>query len=275
MLNIPRAKVVIPRVSVVTPCYNSAAFIGETIESVRNQSVTDWEHILIDDGSSDGTADIVRTYADRDRRIKLIELGTNSGAAVARNTGINAACGRYLAFLDSDDVWLDGKLAVQLEYMTQNAAPFSFTAYYKIDEEGRRVGSVGVPSRVTYQDMLKTSYIGCLTAIYDTAYFGKIEMPLVRRRQDYGLWLQLLKKVEGHGIHQPLALYRQRSGSISSNKARTSVYTWRVYREIEGLSLLSSAYYFSHYAVRGVLRSRLPALAKRFGLLHAVAEETR
>jgi hypothetical protein len=165
-------------------------------------------------------------------------------------------------------LWLPQKLETQLAFMRENGHAFTFTAYERIDQEGKSLGNVGVPEKVSYRQMLKTSVIGCLTAMYDTAYFGKVYMPLIRKRQDYGLWLKLLKQVEyAHGLQQPLGLYRVRRDSISSNKLNTSTYNWRLYRDVEKLSFLSSCYYFSHYAVRGLLRSKFPRLAKKIGVM--------
>lgn len=257
-----------PTVSIVTPLHNSESYISETINSVISQTYEDWELIIVDDMSEDGSVKIVESFAKQDFRIKLIKLIENSGAAVARNTGIDAAKGRFIAFLDSDDLWEANKLEVQLAFMQNNYYPFSFTAYQRINEIGESLGIVGVPQTVTYRQMLKTSVIGCLTAMYDTAYFGKVYMPLIRKRQDYGLWLKLLKQTEfAYGIQQPLARYRIRRDSISSNKLNTSTYNWRLYRQVENLSFIASCYYFTHYAVRGVLRNKLPWLARRLGVL--------
>jgi glycosyltransferase involved in cell wall biosynthesis len=255
-------------VSVITPLHNSAAYISETIESVLAQTYQAWELIVVDDVSTDQSVQIVEAFVERDARIKLIKLEENSGAAVARNTAIKAASGRYIAFLDSDDLWLPDKLDKQLAFMQMHGHPFTFSAYSRIDEQGQPLGLVGVPDKVSYRQMLKTSVIGCLTAMYDTVYFGKVYMPLIRKRQDYGLWLKLLKQVEhAHGLQQPLGLYRVRRDSISSNKLNTSTYNWRLYRDVENLSFLSSCYYFSHYAVRGLLRSKFPRLAKKIGVM--------
>lgn len=249
--------------------HNAARFINQSIESVIAQTYQDWELILIDDGSTDNSVELAEHYCQTDSRIQLIKLKHNSGAAVARNTGIKVARARYIAFLDSDDLWHPDKLKKQLAFMqTQNSA-FSYTAYERIDENDKSRGLVGVPPTVTYHQMLKTSVIGCLTAMYDTQVLGKVYMPDIRKRQDYGLWLKLLKLIpEAHGLQQPLAQYRMRSGSISSNKLNTATYNWRLYRDIEKLSFLKSCYYFSHYAVRGLLRNKCPGLARKLGVMY-------
>lgn len=257
------------KVTIVTPIYNSFSFLSETIDSVASQSISDWELILVDDCSEDGSYELACDYAKKDSRIRVFRLEKNSGAAVARNTAIKMATGRFIAFLDADDIWLPSKLEKQLRFMLENKVPFSFSDYEKIDESGHVFGYVGVPERVSYHQLLKTCYIGCLTAMYDTEYFGKVYMPEVRKRQDFSLWLQLLKKVDfAWGIKEPLAQYRVHSNSISANKLNASKFTWQVYRNVERLPLVQSAYYFSHYAVRGVLRKHFPSLAKLLGVMH-------
>lgn len=263
----------LPVVSVVMPVHNSSKFVRGSIESVINQTFRDWELILVDDCSDDDSLKIIERFARSDHRIKVIALSKNSGAAVARNTAIEAARGRYIAFLDSDDLWFPEKLSKQLLFMNEKQASFSFSAYEVIDESGAFVREIGVPGEVTYSDLLKTCVIGCLTVIYDTKVHGKVYMPLIRKRQDFGLWLRLLQDgTVAHGLNCPLAQYRERQGSISSNKAWAALYNWRIYREVEGLSLPKALYYFSQYAVRGVLRRKFPSFAKRVGVLHEVGK---
>lgn len=256
-------------VTVVTPTYNSADRIAMTIESVRAQTFADWEMIVVDDCSDDGTVDIVDEYAKLDPRVRWIKLEQNGGAAVARNAAIRAAQGRYISFLDSDDRWLPHKLEAQLAFAKEHDAAFVFSAYSRVDETGKNLGIVGVPGKVCYRELLKSCYIGCLTAMYDTQALGKVEMPLIRKRQDFGLWLKLLKKTSvAYGQRDVLATYTVRDGSISADKRSASIFQWKIYREVEKLSLAASCYYFAHYAVRGVLRSRLPAMARKLGVMH-------
>lgn len=258
-----------PQVSIVMPAYNAADFIAESINSVVMQTFSSWELIIVDDASADSTVSVVSAVAAHEPRIQLIALSTNSGAAVARNTAINAARGRYICFLDCDDLWFPEKLAVQLQWMSAQRAAFTYTSYERIDPEGRVVGVVGVPERVTYAELLKTSVVGCSTAMYDTAHFGKVMMPIIRMRQDFALWLLLLKHVEsGSGIRQVLVQYRLRGESISSNKRKAALYTWRVYRQVEKLSLPRAIWYFSNYAIRGVLRHHFTGFAKKIGIMH-------
>jgi len=243
------------RVSIVTPLYNAERFVADTITSVRGQTVGDWEMLIVDDASSDKGPEIVARLAQADPRIRLITLAQNSGAAVARNTAIRACRGRYIAFVDADDLWHGEKLERQLAFMEETGAALSFTGYEKIDLEGKRIGEIRVPARVSYHDMLKSNYIGCLTAMFDTAQLGKVEMPLIRRRQDYGLWLDILKRTAfAHGLDESLAHYRVRSDSLTSNKLTSSKFTWQLYREHQGLSVPASAYYLANFLVRAVVR---------------------
>lgn len=256
-------------VSIITPCYNSAKYISKTIESVINQRFICWEMLIIDDCSTDNSTEIINEWCRKDDRIKLIKLEKNSGAAVARNKAIQMAKGRYIAFLDSDDSWFSDKLELQVAFMQENGIDFSYTAYEKVDEKGHvLVEKVGVSNRLSYTDLLKKCEIGCLSAIYDTSRLGKIYMPDIRKRQDLGLWLKILKITPyAYGLNRVLGQYTVRSNSISANKRNAAAYTWRLYRDVEKLSLLKCIYYFSFYAVNGVLRTKFPKFAKFIGIL--------
>lgn len=255
-------------ISIITPSYNSSGFISNTIGSVIDQAVSNWELIIVDDCSTDNSVEVIQGFVDKDPRIKLIQLTENSGAAVARNKGIEAAKGRYIAFLDSDDAWLPNKLEKQVAFMQENNYPFTFAAYDKVNESDEIFSHVGVPDKVTYSDLLKSCSIGCLTAMYDTEFFGKVYMPLIRKRQDLGLWLKLLKKTKyAYGLNETLGFYKVRKDSISANKKSAALFTWRLYRDIEKLSLPKAIYYFSHYAVRGLLRTKYPGVARFLGIL--------
>lgn len=255
-------------VTIVTPSYNSASFFSETIQSVLNQSFSDWEMIVVDDCSTDNTIEVIQHFVDQDSRIKMICLSKNSGPAVARNTAIECAQGRYIAFLDSDDIWLPDKLEKQLVFMQDNNYPFTYAAYDKIDENRQVFGYVGVPDNISYYDLLKTCSIGCLTAIYDTDYFGKIYMPTNTKREDFATWLILLKQVDyAYGLNECLAQYRVYENQTSAKKIKMAKENWYLYREVEGLNLMKASYYFSHYAVRGLLRTKYPRLAKILGIL--------
>lgn len=262
-----------PLVSVLMPVYNGEQFIREAIESVQAQTVTDWELLVVDDGSSDSSRGIVEQIAAEDVRVRLFATGeSGSGAACARNVGLEVARGRYVGFLDCDDAWLPHKLERQLALLEASGAGLAFGAYERVDETGKTLGAVGVPVCVDYASLLKTNYIGCLTAIYDIQVFGKVPMVVdLACHEDYPLWLRLLRDGGAAvGVREPVARYRVRAGSLSSNKLKTSQQTWRVYRELEGLSLARSAWSFVNQTGRALVRNRVPELARRLGWLHAV-----
>ncbi|OUT08551.1 glycosyltransferase family 2 protein [Campylobacter concisus] len=242
-------------VTIIMPSYNSEKFIVESVESVLAQTYSNWELIIVDDCSPDDSNKIITKYVDNDSRIKLIKLQKNSGPAVARNTAIEAANGRYIAFLDSDDVWLPNKLETQINFMHDNDLAFTYSSYRLVGEDNEHLGVFITKDKISYFDMLKTCSVGCLTAIYDTEKIGKQYMPLILKRQDYGLWLKILKLIgETRGILEPLATYRIRKNSVSSNKVKAAKYQWKIYREIEKLSFLKSLYYFVFYAYNGVTK---------------------
>lgn len=252
------------KVSIITPSYNSCFFIEKTIQSVINQTYLDWELIIIDDCSPDNSVEVISKYVEQDERIKLIVLEKNSGAAVARNQGIEEANGRFIAFLDSDDSWHPEKLSKQVKFMLENDYAFTYTAYHKVDENGIYLSPVNIPLKTSYNELLKTCVIGCLTAMYDTKKLGKVYFPLIRKRQDFALWLKVLKvEAYAYGLNEDLANYTVRSDSISANKFKAAQYNWHLYRNIEKLSILKSLYYFSHYMIKGILRSKFPSIAQK------------
>lgn len=243
------------KVSIITPLYNSEEFISETIDSVLSQSYNNWEMIIVDDCSTDNGVNIVKEYQRENEKIKLIQLDKNSGAAVARNKAIRKSKGRYIAFLDSDDCWNPEKLKKQISFIKKNDYAFTYTNYQKMSESGELMEEiVKSPSKLDYKKALHTNYIGCLTAIYDTKKLDKIYMPEMRKRQDYGLWLKILKKVDGYGLDKNLAYYRLRNNSVSSNKFKLIKYNWKLYRDFENLSILRSAYYIFYTIVLKLLR---------------------
>jgi len=257
----------IPVISIVTPSYNAERYLPNTLNSVLAQTFQNWELLIVDDCSPDNANEVIESYVAKDSRIRLVRLAENGGAAVARNKAIELARGRYIAFLDSDDRWLSEKLDNQLRFMQDNDIALSYTAYEKLDEHGNSVGVVAVPERVSYTDLLKVCSIGCLTAMYDTEKLGKMYMPLIDKRQDLGLWLRILKQIPyAYGVTKVLAQYQLRSDSISANKRSAARYTWRLYRRVEKLGLIRAAYYFSHYAFNGVLRTKFRKGAISFPL---------
>ena len=244
-----------PLVSVVTPVWNAAATLPAAVASVRAQSLADWELILVDDASTDGSRELARGLAAGDPRIRLIERATNGGAAAARNDAIRAARGRLVAFLDADDRWYPEKLARQAEFMAEHGHALVFSAYRRVDAAGRPLGVVRPPPRVSREQLLRGNVIGCLTAVYDSAVFGRAEMPEIRRRQDYGLWLRLLRQVAyAHALPEVLADYRVRPASLSGGKLAAARATWTLYREVEGLGRARSGLYLAHNLVRAALK---------------------
>lgn len=242
-------------VSIITPSYNSSKFAAQTIESVLAQTYPHWEMIIVDDVSPDNSNTIIEEYVRKDSRIKLIKLERNSGPAVARNRGIEEATGRYIAFLDADDLWLPEKLEKQLVFLDQHNLAFTYSSYHLIDEEGAALGTFITKKSISYSGMLKTCSVGCLSAIYDTQKLGKVFMPNILKRQDYGLWLKILKEIQTtKGILEPLAIYRILKNSVSSNKFKAAQYQWKIYREVENLKLIKSSYYFIQYAINGILK---------------------
>ena len=233
-----------PLVSIITPCYNSESFIADTIKSVQNQSYENWEMLITDDGSTDSSIKIIEKFATEDTRIKLFKI-SNAGAAVARNHSIEQAKGTYIAFLDSDDIWLPKKLEKQINFMETNNYILSFTSYQRMNEEGILINEVvKAHAKLNYKNMLYSNKIGCLTAMYNQEKLGKIYMPLIRKRQDYALWLSILKKVDfAYGLDEVLATYRLRNFSMSAKKTEMIKWNWKLYREIERKSIVEATYY--------------------------------
>lgn len=240
-----------PLVSVITPTYNAELFISATIESVCAQTYTNWELVIVDDASSDTTVDILKKYAAADDRIKFHVLETNSGAAIARNTAIEKASGSYIAFLDADDLWMPEKLFKQIAFMQENDIQICFSSYELMDEAGKSLGKmVKALPKVDFSKMLKSNYVGNLTGIYNAEALGKVYMPNIRKRQDWALWLTLIKKVGyAYGIEEPLAKYRLRENSISSNKLNLLKYNYTIYRKALKFGAFKSSLYLIRFLI--------------------------
>lgn len=246
-------------VSIIIPVYNVRDYIIETIESVRAQTYADWEMLLVEDGSTDGTADVVKRCLDerKDPRIRLIPLPENVGAARARNCGVHEARGRYIAFLDSDDLWESEKLAHQLAFLHRHEAAFSFTGYEFADEHGRGTGKVvRVPEQLTYRQALKNTTIFTSTVLFDTERIARteLEMPVIKS-EDTALWWRILRGGRiAYGLDENLARYRRAGKSLSSNKIEALRRIWNLYRRAEHLSVPVSAWNFCFWAVNAVAR---------------------
>lgn len=243
-------------VSIITPSYNSSKFISSTINSVLEQTYLNWEMIIIDDCSNDNSNEIIGTYCKKDDRIKLIRLNKNVGPAIARNIGIELATGKYIAFLDADDLWLPNKLEKQIQFMEKTDVLLCYSSYYIINENDKIIDQFIIPlKKIKYKDLLKRCIIGNLTAVYDAERIGKVMLANVGHGEhgDYTLWLSILKKIDyGYGINEILAKYRLYKGSISSNKVKAAIWQWKIYRNVEKLNFFASIYYFLHYAYYGI-----------------------
>lgn len=255
-------------VSIIVPVYRAAPYIAETIEMVTKQTYQNWELLLIDDHSPDNSAEIIQSIIEKQsgqalshsgdtERIHLIRKEKNEGAARARNTGIERAKGRYIAFLDADDIWFPEKLEKELSFMEEKQAAFAFTAYEFGDEKARGTGKiVKVPERLTYRKALSRTVIFTSTVIFDTAKISKelIRMPAVASEDTATWWKVLRNGYTAYGLNETLAIYRRPVKSLSSNKFTALKRIWNLYRKEEKLSLPVSAFCFCLWAFRATLR---------------------
>jgi len=247
-------------VSIVIPVFNSEKFIGAALDSVLSQTALSWEALIVDDGSSDGSVEIINAYVKKDPRFRLIQMSVGGGAAKARNAAIRQSQGSYIAFLDSDDLWMPDKLSTQIAAMSFAGAAMSCTAVDVIDDEGVVSGERHVPGLIDYSLLLRRTPIVTSSVIIDVARVGRLEMPDIIRRQDLALWLKIIRKAgPALGVDKVLGSYRVHEGSLSRNKLVSAIYTWRVIRAAEGMSMVSAIYYFINYAFKGVF-SRLRGL---------------
>lgn len=244
-------------VSVVMPMHNSAAFLHEAIESVLAQTYTNWELLIIDDASTDNSIEIAKEYSKTNPRIRVLQNTRHIKMPSApRNVGVLAAKGRYIAFLDSDDLWLPNKLEQQLPLFSDNRTAIVYSNYEKMDENSTRANRIVVaPSQATYKSLLQGNVIGNLTGIYDTKKVGKANIQDVHH-EDYVMWLSILKKgYIARNTGTTLAVYRETSRSVSSNKLKVTAWQWDIYRKVEHLSLLRSVYNFLFYAFKAFRKS--------------------
>lgn len=233
------------KVSVITANFNCAPYLARTIESVLSQTYKNWEMIIVDDLSNDASVEIIKRYQQQDSRIILYQLSENQGPARARNLAIDKATGRYIAFLDSDDLWHPEKLEAQILFMKEREIAFSYTFYQLMNERGEHLNkTIEPPVEMTYHKLLMSNRIGCLTVVYDSDKLGKVFMPDIRKRQDYGLWLEILRREKfGYGLARTLASYRVRTASVSSSKFQLLFYNWELFRRVEGLSFFKSLFF--------------------------------
>ena len=234
-----------PLVSIITPAFNCENTIKETYESIKNQSFYSWEWIIVEDHSNDNSFTIIKDIVKNDKRVIFFQTSKNSGAAIARNLGIRNAKGRYIAFLDADDLWEKEKLISQITFMEKNNYPFTFTNYDLLYCDGKIKKHRIKKDVVTYNQLLKTNYIGCLTVVYDTSILGKIFMPLdCEKREDHGAWLDITRKgINAYRLDEYLSIYRVGNESVSSNKAKMIKYQYRLYRKHEKFCAIKSLWF--------------------------------
>lgn len=246
-------------VSIITPLYNGEKYVAQTIESVLAQTYTDWEMIVVNDGSKDRSEEIVQAYAEKDPRIKLFSQ-PNGGSASARNNGIRRAAGQYIALLDADDLWEPFFLEAQLALMKEKNAILVYGSHKRIDENGQEcLKPFIVPEKVTYKDLLKTCSISCLTALYDTSQYGKMYLNEALRslRDDHLFWLSILKKAGvAYGNQRIIASYRILGSSVSRNKKKVIIPQFNIYYKYEKLGLIRSLYYLASWAINGFMKYR-------------------
>ena len=246
-------------ISIIVPVYNAGRYIKETMDSVRRQTWPEWELLLIEDGSSDGSAEMIEDYIQQtqDSRIRLIRQPSNKGAAEARNRGVREARGRFIAYLDADDLWRPEKLEHEFLFMKAKNVAFAFTGYEFADEQGRGTGKVvRVPPYLSYKQALKNTTIFTTTVMFDTEKISKEALMMhAVKSEDTALWWRILRKgCTAWGLDENLALYRRAGKSLSSNKAEAVRRIWNLYRRCEGMGVVSSLWHCLFWAVRAVKR---------------------
>ena len=246
-------------VSIIMPSYNTAKFIVDTIESVVEQTYENWELLIVDDCSSDNTDEVVRRFLT-DTRIRYLKNEQNSGAAVSRNRALREAKGRWIAFLDSDDLWEPEKLEKQIMFMEKNGYHFSYTNYSEIDVLGNRTGiTVTGPKIISKTGMFNYCWPGCLTVMYDRDVVGLIQIADIKKNNDYAMWLKVCKKADCYLLDEELALYRRgRPGSISTHSVRTLVeWHYKLYRDAERQNVITAVFNTGRNIVFGLYKKRV------------------
>lgn len=244
-------------VSIIVPAYKAAAYIDRTIESVVAQTYPHWEMLVADDCSPDGTRDAVAAWSRREPRVRLIALERNGGPAAARNAALQRASGRWIAFLDSDDMWLPAKLERCLAHAQANRAALVYTGYRRVSHDGSRVGDyIGVPPMLTYRRLLGNTAIATSTVLIDRSLAGEVRMTPVFY-DDFVCWLSILKRGHvAHGLDEDLMRYRVLAQSVSRKKGRSAREVWKTYRQVEQLGLLAASWYFLRYALNALRKYR-------------------
>jgi teichuronic acid biosynthesis glycosyltransferase TuaG len=247
--------------SIITPIYNAEIYLEETLNSILNQSYKNWESILINDNSTDKSLEVANRFVALDSRFKIINKTESGGAAKARNSGIEIAQGRFIAFLDSDDIWSHNKLEKQIDYMVVNKVGFTYTNYSQFGEVTNPCVNIVAPQKVNYSQLIKVNYIGCLTVVYDVLEHGKFYFPLTKKRHDFALWLMMLKKFDyAHNICESLASYRVHGNSLSSNKKDAFQSYFYILHNIEKVNKIIAGYYTIRFAFISTVKKKCPSL---------------
>lgn len=232
-------------VSIITPTYNCARFIVETIRSVQAQTYQNWEMIISDDCSTDNTHEVIAPFLEKDCRIKYICNEKNSGAAISRNNALRIAKGRWIAFLDSDDLWLPKKLEKQVAFMETNNCSFSYHAYSEIDEQSQPLGvDISGPRKISKWGMYAYCWPGCLTVMYDASVVGLVQIADIKKNNDYAMWLKAIHKSNCQLLPEILAKYRRgRTGSISTHSYYALIkWHYKLFRQAEQKSVITSCF---------------------------------
>lgn len=247
-------------VSVITPNFNSEKYIMDTYNSLLTQTYSNWEWIVYDDNSSDNSLGILKEIEKNDSRVSVYFGKISLGPALARNRCIKESKGHYIAFLDADDLWDTKKLDSQIKFMQFNKIPLSYTRYKKIDHNNKVLGFPAIFSlKVSYKDLLLSNVICCSSAIYDVSILGKVYMPTILKRQDYGLWLKVLKLTPfAYGINEVLTCYRVLPNSLSSNKISLIKYHWELFRNHEKLPFWQTVFYITSNIYFNLLKNYKP-----------------
>ena len=240
-----------PLVSIITPAYNCSKTILETFNSIKKQSYSNWEWIIVEDHSTDDSFELLAKLAKEDKRIVLLRTPKNSGTATARNVGIDNAKGRFVSFLDADDMWKPNKLEVQVGFMLKNNIPFTYSNYDVLFPDGKIALFAPKKEYANYKTLLKRNDIGCLTVAYDSTKMDKAYMPLdSQKREDYAAWLDVTKKgITAVKINESLAIYRLGNATLTSNKKKMVRYHYRVYRNHEKFGVIKSLYYLAVFSL--------------------------
>ena len=245
-------------VSIIMPSYNTGQFICQSIESVQNQTYQNWELIIVDDCSSDNTDTLIKPFL-KDSRIKYFKNKKNSGAAVSRNKALREANGKWIAFLDSDDLWMPRKLEKQIRFMKNNSYHFSYTRYAEIDTTGKRNGiTVSGPKRITKSGFFNYCWPGCLTVMYDKDIVGLIQITDIKKNNDYAMWLKVCRKANCYLLDEELALYRRgRAGSVSTHNIKTLIgWHYKLFRKAERMKPIVALFYTGRNMLFGFYKKK-------------------